>query len=44
MLLVNGMLWCLLALIWKSSDTTNLVLKFVIMSVALLNLLTWVKG
>ena len=44
LLLVNGSLWCLLALIWKSSDTTNLVVKLALMGLALLNLLTWVKG
>lgn len=44
LLLVNGILWCLLALIWKSNDGTNLLLKLTLMGLALVDLLTWVKG
>ena len=44
LLLVDGMLWCLLALIWKTNDGLNLSLKLALFALGLWNLLAFVKG
>lgn len=44
LLLLNGFVWCLLGLIWKSNDGVNLSLKLALFALGLWNLLAFVKG